>query len=285
MSSTSSNKFYHLRLLLIVFTMVFLQTINAQEFSTKAKTVLRQIGNELLLANNDSTSLILPITEVDYHKYQISFADSLSILPDKLVEIVDRNLKKHFQINAYSVQVLHCEDNEIAYSYEMHLEEEKTIIPCSGRIIPQGCYTVEISFLDDKPTSNNWFIYIVVILIFLVLLWIIKSKKPNKNPTNNEVKKRTLGAFIFYPEENKLVKKAKEITLSKKECEILELFVNQPNTIIRREELTKKVWEDNGVIVGRSLDTYISKLRKKLQEDDSIKLVNIHGVGYKLELK
>jgi DNA-binding response OmpR family regulator len=72
--------------------------------------------------------------------------------------------------------------------------------------------------------------------------------------------------------------------LSKKECELLVIFVKNPNKIIKREELTKKVWEDNGVIVGRSLDTYISKLRKKLQGDDSIKLTNIHGVGYKLEV-
>jgi DNA-binding response OmpR family regulator len=47
----------------------------------------------------------------------------------------------------------------------------------------------------------------------------------------------------------------------------------------------KRVWEDNGVFVGRSLDTYISKLRKKLLADDAIKLTNIHGVGYKLEIK
>ena len=58
----------------------------------------------------------------------------------------------------------------------------------------------------------------------------------------------------------------------------------RPNQIIKREELTKKVWEDNGVFVGRSLDTYISKLRKKLQDDDSIQLINIHGIGYKLEV-
>ena len=81
-----------------------------------------------------------------------------------------------------------------------------------------------------------------------------------------------------------LVKKAKEIALSKKECELLEIFIANANQVVKREELTKRVWEDNGVIVGRSLDTYISKLRKKLQQDKSIKLTNIHGVGYKLEI-
>ena len=80
------------------------------------------------------------------------------------------------------------------------------------------------------------------------------------------------------------MKQTEEISLSKKECELLEIFVAHPNQIIKRDELTKKVWEDHGVFVGRSLDTYISKLRKKLQDDSSIKITNVHGVGYKLEL-
>ncbi|MGB1041616.1 MAG: helix-turn-helix domain-containing protein, partial [Flavobacteriales bacterium] len=62
------------------------------------------------------------------------------------------------------------------------------------------------------------------------------------------------------------------------------IFAESPNQIVKREELTKRVWEDNGVFVGRSLDTYVSKLRKKLNSDESIKLTNVHGIGYKLEI-
>jgi DNA-binding winged helix-turn-helix (wHTH) protein len=47
----------------------------------------------------------------------------------------------------------------------------------------------------------------------------------------------------------------------------------------------KRVWEDNGVFVGRSLDTFISRLRKILKPDSTIQLTNVHGVGYKLEIK
>ena len=93
-----------------------------------------------------------------------------------------------------------------------------------------------------------------------------------------------IGSFQFYAEQSKLIKEAVEISLSKKECELLEIFVAKPNQIIKRDELTKRVWEDQGVFVGRSLDTYISKLRKKLKDDDSIKLTNVHGIGYKLEI-
>jgi DNA-binding response OmpR family regulator len=47
--------------------------------------------------------------------------------------------------------------------------------------------------------------------------------------------------------------------------------------------LLKRVWEDEGVITGRSLDVFISKLRKKLKNDPSVQIVNVHGKGYKLE--
>ena len=80
------------------------------------------------------------------------------------------------------------------------------------------------------------------------------------------------------------MQQATEINLSKKECELLAIFVVNPNQIIKRDELTKRVWEDHGVFVGRSLDTYISKLRKKLKDDKTIKFTNVHGVGYKLEV-
>ena len=65
---------------------------------------------------------------------------------------------------------------------------------------------------------------------------------------------------------------------------MIEILGDKQNQIVKRDILVKKVWEDNGVIVGRSLDTYISKIRKKLKDDDSIKIVNIHGVGYRLEI-
>ena len=73
--------------------------------------------------------------------------------------------------------------------------------------------------------------------------------------------------------------------MSKKECELLKILIEKPNQIVKRDELTKRVWEDHGVVVGRSLDTYISKLRKKLKADNSIKITNVHGVGHKLEIK
>lgn len=258
------------------------------DFSEKVKITLRQVGNQLLLTNKDSTSLVLPIREIDDFKFSISFEKELFFEPSILVKIIQNNLEKASISKNYRVEVLECLHNEVAYSYEINQKKEKTIIPCAGRNLPLKCYKIEVQFLGEKESGFNYYLLfcLFIPLIILVLYrMFFKNKKQENHQENRNKNQLFLGSFTFYPQQNKLVQKAKEIALSKKECELLEIFVLNANEVVKREELTKKVWEDNGVFVGRSLDTYISKLRKKLQVDKNIKLTNVHGVGYKLEIK
>jgi DNA-binding response OmpR family regulator len=168
----------------------------------------------------------------------------------------------------------------------MTADKESTIIPCSGRYLPEACYIIEVKFTNRVIglAIHEISSFAILLLVLVFTSFLIYKKTKHKKTKQESGAKEKLGSFYFYPEQNKLVKEAQEIALSKKECELLALFVANPNQIIKRDELTKRVWEDNGVFVGRSLDTYISKLRKKLKADTSIKLTNIHGVGYKLEL-
>lgn len=256
------------------------------EFSEKVKISLRDVGNKLLLADKDSTSLVLPVKEVSKSKYELSFQSQLSFEPTKLVSIVEDSFKKSKLPMHYRVEVIQCVGGEVGYSYEISQQEENTIIPCAGRLLPTNCYTIQVRFTEIEASSFSisTFIYIFIFIIFILMeLFFFKKKQPEKPKEHFETYK-SIGSFHFYPTQNKLVKQLMEISLSKKECELLQIFIANPNQIVTRDELTKKVWEDNGVIVGRSLDTYISKLRKKLKDDETIKLTNIHGVGYKLEI-
>jgi len=261
---------------------------NNNDFSKRVKISLREVGNQLLLANNDTVSLILPVIKKDDVTYQLSFKNQLSFEPNTIVSIVKSVFEKSSLSKDYIVEVLQCSNNEVAYSYEINKEIEKTIIPCAGRLLPENCYTIVVTFFDTSSNNSSGYLlfFLGFILLFFVLLLIkLYQKRKRRAPQKNElVNGKIIGSFEFYPEQNKLVKRPLEINLSKKECELLEIFISRPNQIIKREELTKKVWEDHGVFVGRSLDTYISKLRKKLQDDDSIQLINIHGIGYKLEV-
>jgi DNA-binding response OmpR family regulator len=82
----------------------------------------------------------------------------------------------------------------------------------------------------------------------------------------------------------KLLMNGNTIDLTRTETRVLGIFALSPNEAIERSRLQKEIWEDEGVIVGRSLDMFISKLRKKMEIDPSIELVNIHGKGYRLEI-
>jgi hypothetical protein len=255
-----------------------------KEFSEKVKVSLRNVGHELLLSQKDSTSLVLPVERKDENQYQLTFQNELLIHPDSLVTIVKNNFVKAELPQNYRVEVHKCETKETAYSFEMFYQEEKLIVPCSGRSLPNSCYTISIRFLNNRNWSTGIFnTLLIVVLIPSIFMIFIKVKRKTNAAVASEQSTR-IGSFLFYPMENKLVHKGNDIALSKKECELLVIFSEHLNQIVKREELTKKVWEDHGVFVGRSLDTYISKIRKKLKEDDSIRLVNVHGVGYKLEV-
>ncbi|MDX2360878.1 MAG: response regulator transcription factor [Crocinitomicaceae bacterium] len=72
--------------------------------------------------------------------------------------------------------------------------------------------------------------------------------------------------------------------LTKKESDILELFVQHQNTLLKREFILKSVWKDDSYFVGRSLDVFISKLRKYFKDHPTVNIVNVHGSGYRFEV-
>ena len=260
-------------------------TTQSKDFNKMAKIAIREIGNQLLLINKDSTSIVKPIELIEDSKYSLSFQNNLKIYPDSLVAVIAENFKVLESASDYLVEVLQCRDGQVAYSYQIVAEKDKTIVPCSGRPLPLECYTIEVEFLNQSnPLADKSALIFVfgAITIGFVLFGALKKKKfsvaeGNKNYTQ-------IGNYQFYKHQNKLIREAEEISLSRKECELLDILASNLNDVVTRDELTKRVWEDNGVIVGRSLDTFISKLRKKLKNDTSIKLTNVHGVGYKLEL-
>ncbi|WCO01514.1 winged helix-turn-helix domain-containing protein [Psychroserpens ponticola] len=247
------------------------------------KIALRDVGHTLLLSNQDSTSLVLPVTKVDAKTYKISFQQELSIQPDSLVIFVKNSLEKAKLANHYRVEVFQCKVDEVAYSYEINQNEAESIIPCAGRILPLNCYTIKIRFETNQKQSSLIYLWLIVPLL-LVLGFLFRQKKTSTNPTPVDQLCYNIGNYKFDKDQSKLLYIEKEIGLSKKECELLEILCDNLNEVVKRDELSKRVWEDHGVFVGRSLDTYISKLRKKLKEDTSIKIANVHGIGYKLEV-
>ena len=76
-----------------------------------------------------------------------------------------------------------------------------------------------------------------------------------------------------------------EKTLTQKESDILKMLCLNRDRVLKREEMLDKVWGDDDYFIGRSMDVFISRLRKYLKEDPAVQIVNYHGVGFRLEIR
>lgn len=94
----------------------------------------------------------------------------------------------------------------------------------------------------------------------------------------------SIGKFNFDSSNFKLKNHTSEKTLTSREAEILKQLYLHRDRVIKREEILMAVWGDDDYFLGRSLDVFISKLRKYLKDDPSVQIINYHGVGFKLEM-
>jgi DNA-binding response OmpR family regulator len=94
-----------------------------------------------------------------------------------------------------------------------------------------------------------------------------------------------VGKFQFDPFSFTLRHDDLEKTLTQKEAEVLKLLYRNRDRVLKREEILNQVWGDDDYFMGRSMDVFISKLRKYLKTDPDIQIVNYHGVGFRLEIR
>ena len=97
-----------------------------------------------------------------------------------------------------------------------------------------------------------------------------------------DVKVYLFGKFKFELQKQLLTIDEKSIKLTTKEADLLTLFCKNANQLIDRAHALQLIWRNDTYFSARSMDVYITKLRKLLQEDPSIQIINVHGKGYKL---
>ncbi|HYD92140.1 MAG TPA: winged helix-turn-helix domain-containing protein [Flavobacterium sp.] len=252
---------------------------------SRQEIMLRQIGHRLLLHTGDTSSRVLPIKRTGNNEYQIQFARKLIFQPDSLVAIVEKSFKEADVHIPHVVNVLDCATAEIVYGYSIAREEDtKNIIPCTGRIMPESCYLINIKFEESGNGLQIACFTGGVLLLGILLVVKARRRRPYKIQVQNPINAIALGSFIFDAVNKSLVVNNETIKLTSKECGLLLLFSQSPNQMVDRSLLQKELWENEGIIVGRSLDVYISRLRKKFEKDSSVRIINIHGRGYKLEI-
>ncbi len=92
----------------------------------------------------------------------------------------------------------------------------------------------------------------------------------------------TLGKFTFNLKKQTLQLKNITENLTHREANLLYYLIKNKNKVLERSFILKKLWGNDDFFNARSMDVFITKLRKKLKEDPSIQIINVRGFGYKL---
>jgi DNA-binding winged helix-turn-helix (wHTH) protein len=324
--------------------------------------MIRQIGHRLLLEAGDSTSRVLPVTEIKEGTFLLTFENEFAFKHDSLMMLSQVLLPKTQFPSGYTVTVHECSKADIVYGFQLN-NTSPDILACRGRSEPPGCYTIEFAFPDfypkveqknadiDQPTeepksfkadphetnpkpeefktipsdhdidklteelksfkvspqdtnpkleasktTNSDYplvnlVYIGMLVLLGVTFFIVRFGKilTPQNQDNAIIKEAlqelaVLGKFLFDVKDQRLLLGSEVISLTDKECKILELLNKSFGELISRETLMQEIWINEGVITGRSLDMFVSKLRKKLSSDPELRITNVHGKGYKLEI-
>jgi len=255
----------------------------------KQEIMLREIGHEVLLYSGDNTSRVLPVQKINKDEFQLTFENEFTFETDSLVKIIQHTLSKNDMSRDYVVSVLNCSGKDVIFGYAISQKKKDDIIPCSGRKQPKSCYIIDIKFKNAGLTTakKSYLVGSLSLLAFVGLLFVRSNQTEHKKSGTGETAETVykLSNTLFDAHKQTLVFAEVVTELTFKENQVLLIFALSPNVVVERARLQKEIWEDEGVIVGRSLDVMISRLRKKLENDTGIRIVNIHGKGYRFEVE
>lgn len=270
--------------------MVLCQSSESNDVSNNINLALRQAGHLLYESCGDIHSQIPPVEQVSKTEFKLKLENGFDY--DKLPQILDSSLKNFGISNSYVVSILTCESESIILGYN-DLSYVNQVVACSSREQDELCKIISLNIEELQQVENKldysmfWLLLVGVIPLIVFYINRKKIEAPESEVFIEKVNTNNLivGSSTFDPKELTLLINGESKQLTFREGKLFEYFINHKNEVLKREVIQNHVWEDEGVIVGRSLDVFISRLRKIIKGDSSLAIKNIHGVGYRLEVK
>jgi hypothetical protein len=251
---------------------------------------LRRTAHHLLRIAGDSTSRIPPVEQTNPNTFRVSFRRSFNY--DSLPALLQESLRLHQVTGAYDVAVLDCARGQLLLGYNLYDLLKNSVVPCGGRSMVAGCYVLQLTFSPVAPApqpSMRWPLLALVGILsgvaFIVWRRSVRPGEPVAQPSSLPDPAIRFGQSRLDVSNQLLTSGTSQHTLTYRETKLLRLLVNHPNEVLERNQILKQVWEDEGITVGRSVDVFISRLRKLLQDDPTIRISAVHGVGYRLEVQ
>ncbi|MBO0948455.1 winged helix-turn-helix domain-containing protein [Fibrella forsythiae] len=263
--------------------------------SEKINLALRRTADLLLRASGDSSSRIPAVEQVNTQTFRLAVGRSFKY--DRLPALLHESLQRHKVSGTYDVAVLDCATKQVQLGYSVNdLLGSTPVVACTGRSTIDGCYTLQLTFDGSAPVERQtpFWPFLAVGGLFagvLVIAWRqasqVRSTAIALSPEVPTVIPNQLrfGQSCLNLDSQTLTSGPEQHNLTYREAKLLRLLANHPNQVLERDQILKQVWEDEGVTVGRSLDVFISRLRKLLSSDTTVKIAAVHGVGYRLDVQ
>ena len=262
---------------------------------TQVNLALREITDRLLKQNKDLYSPIPPIRKEGPASFLILIEGHVNYA--KLKSTIDSVLNRHQIRPDYRVSLLECQSGEITLGFLARAEEATADVPCQAREQNGTCYNVRLTLLapmiaanppvSPGPNGKMPWLLLGLFLGFPIIWWQLHKGGTTQtdDSADNKGWQQKTKQTAFHPVNQSLQINQQTLSLTYREAKLLNHFFEQPNLVLERESILQAVWEDEGVIVGRSLDVFVSRLRKKIKEDPDLNIINVHGVGYRLEVQ
>ena len=263
------------------------------EYSQKINLALRQAAHRLLKQAGDSTSRIPPIRKTTANTYLVELEYAFSY--DSLAVFLHNSFSEHGIRGKYDVAVWDCQYNTMILGYTSFDYTINKEVPCMGRQQSEDCLNFTVTFPDSSSflAKNAWIWYVLSglslgILGASIYFLFFNSKKkieivPQDDTQVDETYLVYIGKSIFDTHNQTFTTDDNVQKLTSREAKLLQLFCKNQNELLDRDFILKAVWEDEGVLVTRTVDVFISRLRKILKDDTTLKIVNVHSRGYRFE--
>ena len=219
----------------------------------------------ILYAEDDATLAFLTVDNLSQYGYDVKlFSDGIQCL-------------NAFKSNQYDLCILDVMlpgmDGFILAEEIRKLNHEIPLLFLSAKVLKEDRIKGLRIGADDymiKPFS-------IEELVLKIEIFINRSQK---NSTSNKLIYK-VGSFLFDPSNFTLQNEKQTFVLTQREAELLRYFLNNKNQVLRRADILQAIWGKDDYFLGRSLDVFVSRLRKILSLDNSLKIENLHSIGFK----